>query len=1020
MWRKALLLSAANVALCSHAAAQSDMHTDGSITPRSGHIAAFSGDIAAFGGDISAFGGDISAFTSDISAFSGDVSAFGGDIAAFHGDIAAFSGDISAFHGAINPFRGDISPFYGDVSPFWGDISAFWGDINPYQGDISAFNGDISAFGGDIAAFWGDIAPFGPNGDQVVGGLSQYWATTGPAWGDINEAWDAALAMEGDNTAALDAVAQQLRTLINTSADAWRDTVRAQTNGGFKGRFSTPLLTDFGIRVHDSSTLADVTAVERSALVLAWYDGLMAFSGMDQVDHWMPQVNWTPAITQDQGEGHDARVGLLDARIASTVHMVEYLVDVGGYETVGSNHGAAVASLIAARHDGQSTMGIAPRATVYHYNPFDATGTASHDDIQVGIHQLAAHNANVINMSLGVPGHTFDQGIADILTDATLSAHSNNTVIVAAAGNEGAVQTADVAWGADGIELSSLLIVGSVNPVNGISYFSNRPGTACFTTIGVCADGTRMMDRFLVAPGELLLVSDNNGGTTRASGTSFAAPLVTGAVSLLHDRWPWLQQHADATTEIILKSAQDLGAPGVDEVYGHGLLDVEASQAPLDWNNLEVWLNVGSTSTAMTSAQLATAAVDQGTLNLWEAESANVYAFETIGDTHRDFYVPLSSLLDGQTMTVDGNTERFQRHTELRLMDWAATQQPVVAPTASPSGVSNASSAVVSQGSAWTLSFTPGDNVNSWGAMHFEAANGSLSVVSGQGAGAQHFSAASGFDQLNDYNPKFGGANPMLGLATGGAFGRVSLAMPKAMRLSFGRTNTSNDQRVQDVFTGEFLVEDSVFGARDASATFAELAFNTTERLTLGLGYTHLREEDGILGSQGAGILTMDGGSRTDSVTMSADYRLSEHLSLAASMTGSTTRGTELDNSPLAVADEGLQATAFQLNATYRTLFNETDRLTLSVAQPLHIENGALAYTSVQIIDRETGALGEVTERWDLVTGGRHLAYEAEYAISFGEGQMSVGAFTRYDQNDVDLEGAHDAYSVGTRFAVKF
>ncbi|MEM7740357.1 MAG: hypothetical protein AAF225_06110, partial [Pseudomonadota bacterium] len=498
------------------------------------------------------------------------------------------------------------------------------------------------------------------------------------------------------------------------------------------------------------------------------------------------------------------------------------------------------------------------------------------------------------------------------------------------------------------------------------------------------------------------------------------APLVTGAISLLHDRWPWLQDHADVTTQIILETAQELGDPGVDEVYGHGLLDVQASQSPLDWGSLEVWLNVGGGSTNLTTTQLAAAAVDQGTLNLWEAQGANIYAFESIGNTHRDFYVPLSSLLDGQSMTVNSNTERFQRHTEQRLLDWASSQPAPVPTTTTSSIAGDDKFSLVSGGKGWTLSFSPGDNVNSWGAMHFEATNGSLSVVSGQGGGAQYFSALGGFDQLKDYDPNFGGANPMLGLATGGSFNRVSLAMPRAMRLSFGATNTSNDQRVQDVFTGEYLVEDSVLGSRDASAVFAELAFYNTDKLNLGFGYTHLHEDDGVLGAQGAGLLTMDGGSRTDSLTLRANYRLTSRLSLSASMTGATTRGTGLENSPLTVAEEGLRATAFQLNATYRTLFKDTDRLTLSLAQPLHIEDGSLAFTSIQVIDRETGEIGEVTENWDLATGGRHFAYEAEYAMSFNEGMMSIGAFTRYDQDDVDVQGTYDAFSVGTRFSMTY
>lgn len=74
------------------------------------------------------------------------------------------------------------------------------------------------------------------------------------------------------------------------------------------------------------------------------------------------------------------------------------------------------------------------------------------------------------------------------------------------------------------------------------------------------------MNRFIVAPGEMILVSDGQGGVTRYSGISFAAPLVAGTVSLIQDRWPWLTDHPKDVTNIIFKSAKDLGAPGIDPV----------------------------------------------------------------------------------------------------------------------------------------------------------------------------------------------------------------------------------------------------------------------------------------------------------------------------------------------------------------------------------------------------------------------------------------------------------------------
>ena len=67
------------------------------------------------------------------------------------------------------------------------------------------------------------------------------------------------------------------------------------------------------------------------------------------------------------------------------------------------------------------------------------------------------------------------------------------------------------------------------------------------------------MNRFIVAPGELILVSDGKGGVTRMSGTSFSAPLVAGAIALIHDRWPWLKKYPRDVAKILLESATDLG-----------------------------------------------------------------------------------------------------------------------------------------------------------------------------------------------------------------------------------------------------------------------------------------------------------------------------------------------------------------------------------------------------------------------------------------------------------------------------
>ena len=144
-------------------------------------------------------------------------------------------------------------------------------------------------------------------------------------------------------------------------------------------------------------------------------------------------------------------------------------------------------------------------------------------------------------------------------------------------------------------------------------------------------------------------MADGNGGVTRRSGTSFAAPLVSGAITLLHDRWPWLAQHPEETVSIILKSAKDLGEPGVDDVYGAGLLDVEASQSPLDFGALDFYEYRNNKKIKRTASDLQRTGVG----DTWNAEGVFLTMFETIGNTHRDFVVPFSDQLIGQKSRRD-------------------------------------------------------------------------------------------------------------------------------------------------------------------------------------------------------------------------------------------------------------------------------------------------------------------------------------------------------------------------------
>ena len=80
-----------------------------------------------------------------------------------------------------------------------------------------------------------------------------------------------------------------------------------------------------------------------------------------------------------------------------------------------------------------------------------------------------------------------------------------------------------------------------------------------------------MKNDFIVAHDDVLSAGD-------AAGTSFAAPRVTGAAALVRHKFPFLDGRQLKT--LLLETATDIGAAGIDEVFGHGKLDLANALSP--------------------------------------------------------------------------------------------------------------------------------------------------------------------------------------------------------------------------------------------------------------------------------------------------------------------------------------------------------------------------------------------------------------------------------------------------------
>ncbi|MGI9338402.1 MAG: S8 family serine peptidase, partial [Gammaproteobacteria bacterium] len=109
--------------------------------------------------------------------------------------------------------------------------------------------------------------------------------------------------------------------------------------------------------------------------------------------------------------------------------------------------------------------------------------------------------------------------------------------------------------------LGKWIVAVAVDNQGTIAHFSNGCGLAKYWC--------------LAAPGVSILAYDHNGSLTARSGTGHAAAHISGALALLKSRFPDMPMSVIAA--ILMNTAEDLGTVGVDEIYGHGMINISAA-----------------------------------------------------------------------------------------------------------------------------------------------------------------------------------------------------------------------------------------------------------------------------------------------------------------------------------------------------------------------------------------------------------------------------------------------------------
>jgi subtilisin family serine protease len=223
-----------------------------------------------------------------------------------------------------------------------------------------------------------------------------------------------------------------------------------------------------------------------------------------------------------------------------------------------ASHGTMVSGIIgASANNNIGITGINWQSRILPIQALDDSGTGYTVSVALAIRYAVDHGADVINMSLGTSYND------PLVSEQIDYAESHGTVVVAAAGNDGCDCILYPA------RYSSVIAVGATTSTNQRAYFSSY---------GQNLD--------LVAPGydicSLAWTAENPTSQTACglAGTSFASPIVAGAVSLLLSQNPTLSPN-DITSTLRGTATKLTGMNNYNfsPQYGYGLLNIYNSIA---------------------------------------------------------------------------------------------------------------------------------------------------------------------------------------------------------------------------------------------------------------------------------------------------------------------------------------------------------------------------------------------------------------------------------------------------------
>lgn len=628
--------------------------------------------------------------------------------------------------------------------------------------------------------------------------------------------------------------------------------------------------------------------------------------------------------------------------------------------TDGHGHGTYVASIIAGGADGRGFEGVAPEAFIISSQVMSAaTGwSASAASLLAGVRNGVNGGAFIHNMSLGAGGPVGEAAMREAVSRGTLA--------VVAAGNSGLANPdwparyAKEAWAGN-----SIIAVGAVDSSNRIASFSNRAGDTA--------------NWYVVALGVNVIGAGSVSDTAyvSGSGTSMATPIVSGVAALIKSRWPVLS--AGQVGQIIFATAKDLGAPGVDPIYGRGLVDASRAMQPIGTTGART---VNGTWNFNTQGTLLT------TTSVWSSKISSFAASGMLDpivfdDFSRDFSVSLASSVatprpvgfEGLAAMSDrqiGYAEKVLDPRGSRMLLASETRLDLIR----QDGVEMQSLANYQHRFRGPQAML--------GAAWVQKLDGGAQFGMGSG-GMNAFFGLQGMDTVSTSMLAQGLQNPMLGLLPLAQSAGVAVPVAGDWDLKVGLASSQGSSMVGDQLGlggGSSLRQ---------NLTLAEMNRRFDDgRTVVGLQLTNLSEAGSLMGGQGYGLFSM-GGMRADTqaLTLQGATRLAEDLVLGAQFTSARLPAGNTDGTSLVTGNSEMKLSGWGVGLTRSNAFTTGDRFAVTLSEPLAVRSGAMLFDIPSTVDA-SGAPVYTRQTVSLAGSARERLYEMTWTMPFEKGAAAL------------------------------